>query len=74
MTGKVAPPEVKIRSYRDSPICDVVVVVHGMEMALRCRDYLSPVSTLQLKLNSATYHFSYVQTEIDLCSVRNTEG
>ena len=24
MTGKDAPPEVKIRSYRDSPICDVV--------------------------------------------------
>ena len=39
MTGKVAPPEVKIRSYRDSPICDVVVVVRGTEMVLRCRDY-----------------------------------
>jgi hypothetical protein len=39
MTGKYAPPEVKIRSYRDSPICDVVVVVHGTEMVLRCPDY-----------------------------------
>ena len=39
MTGKDAPPEVKIRSYRDSPICDVVVVVNGTEMVLRCRDY-----------------------------------
>jgi len=39
MTGKDAPPEVKIRSYRDSPICDVVVVVHGTEMVLRCPDY-----------------------------------
>jgi hypothetical protein len=39
MTGKVAPPEVKIRSYRDSSICDVVVVVRGTEMVLRCRDY-----------------------------------
>jgi hypothetical protein len=36
---KDAPPEVKIRSYRDSPICDVVVVVHGTEMVLRCPDY-----------------------------------
>jgi hypothetical protein len=35
MTGKDAPPEVKIRSYRDSPICDVVVVVHGTEMEYR---------------------------------------
>lgn len=26
MTGKDAPPEVRIRSYRDFPICDVVVV------------------------------------------------
>ena len=39
MTGKNAPPEVKIRSYRDSQICDVVVVVNGTEMVLRCRDY-----------------------------------
>jgi hypothetical protein len=38
MTGD-APPEVRIRSYRDSPICDVVVVVRGTEMVLRCRDY-----------------------------------
>jgi hypothetical protein len=39
MTGNYAPPEVKIRSYQDSPICDVVVVVRGQEMVLRCRDY-----------------------------------
>jgi hypothetical protein len=26
-------------SYPDSPICDVVVVVRGQEMVLRCRDY-----------------------------------
>jgi predicted transglutaminase-like cysteine proteinase len=42
MTGKDAPPEVKIRSYRDSPICDVVVVVHGTEMVLRCPGYQRP--------------------------------
>ena len=39
MTGQYAPPEVRIRSYQDSPICDVVVVVRGQEMVLRCRDY-----------------------------------
>ena len=87
MTGKDAPPEVKIRSYQDSPICDVVVVVHGTEMVLRCPDYrqamrwarlerkkykfLSPISTLQPKLNPATCHFSCVEMEIDLCSARN---
>ena len=87
MSGKDAPPEVKIRSYQDSPICDVVVVVHGTEMVLRCPDYrqamrwarlerkkykfLSPISTLQPKLNPATCHFSCVEMEIDLCSARN---
>jgi hypothetical protein len=39
MTGNYAPPEVTIRSYPDSPICDVVVAVRGQEMVLRCRDY-----------------------------------
>ena len=39
MAGKHAPPEVTIRCYPDSTICDVVVVVRGQEMILRCRDY-----------------------------------
>ena len=39
MTGKYGAPEVTIRSYQDSPVCDVVVVVRGQEMVLRCRDY-----------------------------------
>jgi hypothetical protein len=83
MTGKDAPLEVAIRSYRDSPICDVVVVVRGTEMvpaalttARRCdgrasnvrhTKFLSPISTLQPRLNPATRHFSCVQ--IALCSV-----
>src|SRR5229473_8086129 len=92
MTGNYDPPEVTIRSYPDSPICDVVVVVRGQEMVLRCRDYrhvtidrrydgrawnvrhtkfLSPISTLQPKLNPATGPFSCVRIEIDLCSARN---
>ena len=49
MTGKDAPPEVKIRSYRDSPICDVVVVVHGTEMVLRCPDYSQAVRWARLE-------------------------
>jgi hypothetical protein len=85
--GNYAPPEVSIRSYPDSPICDVVVVVRGKEMfsaavtiARRCdgrawnashTKFLSPISTLQPKLNPATCPFSCVQIEIDLCSARN---
>ena len=52
MTGKDAPPEVKIRSYRDSPICDVVVVVHGTEMVLRCADYRQAVRWERLERKS----------------------
>ena len=52
MTGKNAPPEVKIRSYRDSPICDVVVVVHGTEMTLRCPDYSQAMRWARLERKS----------------------
>src|SRR6266436_3127805 len=52
MTGKDAPPEVKVRSYRDSPICDVVVVVHGTEMVLRCRDYSQAMRWARLERKS----------------------
>ncbi len=52
MTGKDAPPEVKIRSYRDSPICDVVVVVHGTEMVLRCPDYSQAMRWTRLERKS----------------------
>ena len=39
MTERFAPPTVTIRRYPASRICDVVVVVRGQEMVLRCRDY-----------------------------------
>jgi hypothetical protein len=53
MTGKYAPPAVTIRSYPDSPICDVVVVVRGQEMILRCRDYRQ--ATQWARLERKTY-------------------
>jgi len=37
MTHKYPPPEVSIRRYPASRICDVVVVVRGQEMVLRSR-------------------------------------
>jgi hypothetical protein len=39
MTGKYPPPVVTIRRYPASRICDVVVVVRGQEMVLRCPSY-----------------------------------
>ena len=53
MTGKHAPPAVTIRSYPDSPICDVVVVVRDQEMILRCRDYRQ--ATQWARLERKTY-------------------
>src|ERR1700738_583934 len=53
MTGKYAPPAVTIRSYPDSPICDVVVVVRDQEMILRCRDYRQ--ATQWARLERKTY-------------------
>ena len=52
MTGNYAPPEVTIRSYPDSPICDVVVVVRGQEMVLRCRDYRQAMRWARLERKS----------------------
>jgi hypothetical protein len=52
MTGNCAPPEVTIRSYPDSPICDVVVVVRGQEMVLRCRDYRQAMRWARLERKS----------------------
>ena len=55
MTGNYDPPEVTIRSYQDSPICDVVVVVRGQEMLLRCRDYARSSKSL-LSTNKLPCH------------------
>jgi hypothetical protein len=52
MTGKYTPPEVTIRRYPDSPICDVVVVVRGQEMVLRCRDYRQAVQYARVECKS----------------------
>jgi hypothetical protein len=41
------------RSYPDSPICDVVVVVRDQEMILRCRDYRQ--ATQWARLERKTY-------------------
>src|SRR5450432_4553415 len=52
MTGNYDPPEVTIRSHQDSPICDVVVVVRGKEMVLRCRDYRQAMRWARLERKS----------------------
>jgi hypothetical protein len=52
MTEKFAPPSVTIRRYPASPICDVVVVVRGQEMVLRCPTYFQAVKWARLECQS----------------------
>ena len=75
-----APPKVTIRRYAASRICDVVVVVRGQEMVVRCPTYAQAVKwarperksyKIQLRRisqtrNPTTFHFFCVKIDIDL--------
>jgi hypothetical protein len=52
MIEKFAPPSVTIRRYPDSAICDVVVVVRGQEMVVRCPTYFQAVQWARLECKS----------------------
>ena len=53
MIEKFAPPSVTIRRYPASPICDVVVVVRGQEMILRCPTYFQAVTRVSPPMKPA---------------------
>lgn len=52
MTDKFAPPEVTIRTHPASLICDVIVVVRGQEMVLRCPNYSQALKWAHLERKS----------------------
>jgi hypothetical protein len=52
MTDKFAPPEVTIRRYPASLICDVIVVVRGQEIVLRCPNYSQALKWARLERKS----------------------
>jgi hypothetical protein len=52
MTEKFAPPQVFIRRHTASPICDVVVLVRGQEMVLRCPSYSQALKWARLECKS----------------------
>ena len=52
MTERFAPPTVTIRRYAASRICDVVVVVRGQEMVVRCPSYSQAVKWARLEIKS----------------------
>ena len=52
MKEKFAPPQVFIRRYAASQICDVVVLVRDQEMILRCPDYSQALKWARLECKS----------------------
>jgi hypothetical protein len=52
MIGQYPPAVVTIRRYPASRICDVVVVVRGQEMVLRCPSYFQAVKWARLECKS----------------------
>ena len=52
MTEKYAPPQVIIRRYPASDICDVIVSVRGQETVLRCPTYSQALKWARLECKS----------------------
>jgi hypothetical protein len=52
MTEKFAPPQVFVRRDTASEICDVVVLVRGQEMVLRCPSYSQALKWARLECRS----------------------
>jgi hypothetical protein len=52
MNEKFAPPKVTIRRHLASQICDVVVVVRGQEMVIRCPSYSHALKWSRLECKS----------------------
>jgi hypothetical protein len=52
MIDKFAPPKVFIRRRTGSEICDVVVLVRGQEIILRCPDYSQALKWARLECKS----------------------
>jgi hypothetical protein len=52
MTDEFAPPRVTIRRYAASRVCDVVVVVRGREMVVRCPSYSDALRWARLECKS----------------------
>ena len=52
MIDKFAPPQVFIRRHTASEICDVVVLVRGQEMVLRCPSYSRALKWARLECKS----------------------
>jgi hypothetical protein len=61
MRERFSPPQVFVRRYTASEICDVVVLVRNQEMVLRCPDYSQALKWARLECKS--YNISEPKTE-----------
>jgi hypothetical protein len=61
MIDKFAPPQVSIRRYKASQICDVVVSVRGKEIVHRCPNY--PQALKWARLECKSYKMSEPEIE-----------
>ena len=61
MPDKFAPPQVVIKRYAASEICDVVVSVRSQELVLRCADYSQALKWARLECKS--YNIPEPKTE-----------
>jgi len=52
MSERFAPPKVTIRRHLASQLCDVVIVVRGQEMVVRCPSYTQAVRWARLECKS----------------------
>jgi hypothetical protein len=52
MTERFASPQVFVRRHAASEICDVVVLVRGQEMVLRCSNYSQALKWARLECKS----------------------
>ena len=61
MNEMFAPPQVFVRRYAASQICDIIVLVRSQKMVLRCPDYSRALKWAQLECKS--YNISEAKIE-----------
>ena len=65
MTEKFAPPQVFFRRYTAAEICDVVVLVRGHEIVLRCPNYSQAQKWARMECKSYNIPEPEIERELD---------
>ena len=65
MTENFAPPQIVVRRYTASEICDVVVLVRSQEIVLRCPNYSLALKWALLECKSYNVSEPKIEPEIE---------